>query len=127
MKYIRRYTLPAIVGFLIFVVTCLLKPDDIPGMPQGLPWDKIAHFGMFFMLSAVIMYEYYRINNNNPPLLRWVFWGFVIPVIYGGAIELLQEFLFSYRGAEWGDWIADTAGSLIATLMAIFILRRRKS
>ena len=125
MKYIRRYTLPAIVGFLIFVVTCLLKPDDIPGMPQGIPWDKIAHFGMFFMLSAVIMYEYNRINNSNPPLLRWVFWGFVIPVLYGGAIEILQEFLFSYRGAEWGDRIADTAGSLTATLMAIFILRRK--
>lgn len=125
MKYLLRYIPPIVVGSLIFVITCLIKPDTLPGMPEGIPWDKIAHFGMFFMLSAVIMYEYYRLHKNSISIVKWLFWGFIIPISYGGVIELLQEFFFVYRGAEWGDFIADAAGSFAATLLAIIILRTK--
>ena len=125
MKYLLRYIPPIVVGSLIFVITCLIKPDTLPGMPKGIPWDKIAHFGMFFMLSAVIMYEYYRIHKNSISIVKWLFWGFIIPISYGGVIELLQEFFFVYRGAEWGDFIADAAGSFAATLLAIIIPRTK--
>ena len=50
----------------------------------------------------------------------------ILPVLYGGVIELLQKFLFTSRSAEWGDWIADIAGSLTALLLAIICLRKRK-
>ena len=52
-------------------------------------------------------------------------WGFIVPVIYGGVIELLQLHAFSQRSAEWGDWIADILGSLVATLLIIIFLKKR--
>src|SRR5690554_2426883 len=124
MKYLLRYIPPIVVGSLIFVITCLIKPDTLPGMPEGIQWDKIAHFGMFFMLSAVIMYDYYRMHNKSPSRTRWIFWGLIVPVFYGGLIELLQKYFFASRSAEWGDWIADIAGSLIATLIALIFLKK---
>jgi VanZ family protein len=94
-------------------------------MPEGIQWDKIAHFGMFFLLSAVIMYDYYRMHNKSPSRTRWIFWGLIVPVFYGGLIELLQKYFFASRSAEWGDWIADIAGSLIATLLALIFLKKK--
>ena len=125
MNSLLRYSLlPLILGLLIFIVTCLITPDNIPGMPEGIPWDKIAHFGLFFMFSAVIMYDYYRLHKKSPSIYRWIFWGFIVPVIYGGLIELLQMYVFASRSAECGDWIADIAGSLIATILAFVLLKR---
>jgi VanZ family protein len=54
-----------------------------------------------------------------------MFWGLLIPVIYGGVIELLQKYYFPTRSAELGDWIADILGSLVATVIAVIFLRRR--
>ncbi len=127
MNSLLRYSiLPLILGLLIFILTCLISSDNIPGMPEGLQWDKFAHFGMFFLLSIVIMYDYYRMHNKAPSRGRWIFWGLIVPVFYGGLIELLQKYFFSTRSAEWGDWIADIAGSLIATIIAIIVFKIKR-
>ena len=127
MNSLLRYSiLPLILGLLIFIVTCLITADHIPGMPEGLPWDKVAHFAMFFVFSAVIMYDYYKMHNNSPTHSRWIFWGLIVPIIYGGLIELVQKYLFASRSAEWGDWIADIAGSLTATILALILLKIKR-
>lgn len=127
MKNLFRYTfLPLLTVLIIFIATCLISSSQMPGMPEGIPWDKLVHFGMFFVLSAVSLVDYYRMHNGNPPLLRMIFWGFVIPVLYGGAIELLQKYFFSSRSAEWGDWIADIIGSLVATVIVIIFFKKRQ-
>jgi VanZ family protein len=126
MNSLFRYSiLPLILSLLIFIVTCLITTNSIPSLPEGLQWDKIAHFGMFFLLSAVIMYDYYRMQNKSPSSFRWIFWGLIVPVFYGGLIELLQKYFFYPRNAEWGDWIADIVGALTATLLSIVILKKK--
>ena len=101
MKTIIRYTLlPVLIVILIFVGTILITPDQLPDIPGGFPWDKLVHFGMFFLLSAVIMYDYYRFHDGKPNKFKWFFWSFVMPVIYGGLIELAQKYVVSYRGVQ---------------------------
>ncbi|MDD2244647.1 MAG: VanZ family protein [Dysgonamonadaceae bacterium] len=128
-RAIRHILLPAFIGLLIFIGTCLLNPSDIPSLPVVLPWDKIVHFGMFFVLSIVCFYDYYTLNNGIIIKGRWIFWGFVVPVIYGGIIELLQKYAFLTRSAEWGDFICDILGSLTATIFALIaykMVRKKK-
>jgi len=126
MNMLFRYTfLPLLISFVIFIGTCLIHPSHVPEMPPGLPWDKLVHFGMFFLLSAVSLIDYYRLHKGNPHSFRWVFWGFIVPVVYGGVIELLQLYAFAPRSAEWGDWLADVLGSLTATLAIIIFLKKR--
>jgi VanZ family protein len=126
MSTLLRYMfLPLLVGFIIFIATCLIGAERVPDLSSSLPWDKIAHFGMFFLLSAVSLLDYYKLHDENPPAFRWIFWGLVIPVIYGGVIEILQKYFFTSRSAEMGDWIADILGSVTATLLAIILLQKR--
>lgn len=127
MKILLRYTfLPLLTGLIIFIATCLISPSQMPGMPEDIQWDKLVHFGMFFFLSAVSLIDYHRMHRGNPPIYRWVFWGFFVPVFYGGVIELLQKYFFASRSAEWGDWIADIVGSLAATLIVIIFFKKRR-
>ena len=126
-NHLRHIFLPVFVGFVIFAGTCLLNSSDVPEMPQGIPWDKVAHFGMFFVLSAVCLFDYYRLHNGSPNLIKWMGWGFLLPVLYGGAIELMQKYFFPSRSAEWGDFIADVLGSFFAACIAIIYLIRKRS
>ncbi|MGI6573371.1 MAG: VanZ family protein [Fermentimonas sp.] len=126
MRHIFRHLLvPFIVALLIFVGTCLITSVNMPNMPQGIPWDKVTHFGMFFVLSMVSLYDYYLYQHCDPKLLPWIFWGFVVPVIYGGAIELFQSKVFTYRNGEILDFVADALGSLCALLLVLIVLKRK--
>lgn len=116
--------LPLMFAFLIFTATCLLTPDEVPKMPDTIPWDKWVHFILFFGLSALNYFYYYRAHDGKPDLFRWLLYGFVVPVIYGGVIELLQGSVFILRSAEWSDFFADMAGSAFATLL-VFCCRYR--
>lgn len=124
-RYLKYMAAPIAISLLIFVGTCLLGTNDIPKLPKLLPWDKIGHFGMFLLLSAVSLYNYYFLHNGNPKIWKWMFWGIVIPSIYGGAIELMQEYFFSYRSAEMADYVADILGSLSAALLTLILLKRK--
>ena len=125
MLNVFRYTfLPLLVMLVIFIGTCLITSEQVPDMPQGIAWDKLVHFGMFFVLSAVCLFSYYKWCGGKPKMGRWLFWGFVMPVAYGGVIELLQKYVFTHRGAEWGDLVANTLGSLVACVLVVWILSK---
>lgn len=126
-NYLRHILLPAFVGLLIFTVTCLISSDDVPKLPQVVPWDKIAHFGMFFVLSAVALFDYFRLHNGKPRMGRWIFWGVILPIIYGAGIELMQKYIFRSRSAEMADFIADALGSLAAFLIVLFLYKKSEN
>ncbi|MBP9031475.1 MAG: VanZ family protein [Dysgonomonadaceae bacterium] len=95
-------------------------------MPDIIPWDKLAHFGMFFVLSVVCYYDYFQLNDGNVRKGRWIFWGFVIPVLYGASIELLQKYVFTGRSADIVDFLSDMIGSIVASILSIYMLNRKQ-
>ncbi len=120
-SYFRYTLIPAIVALVIFYVTCIVNVDSIPGSESFLQYDKIAHFGMFFVLSAAIYFDYYRLHNGKPNKFKWVLYGLIIPIIYGGLIEIVQQKYFG-RSGELMDFVADSLGSLAATAGAFIYL-----
>ena len=122
---IRYIILPAIIAFTIFYFTCLVNVESIPSSVQFFQFDKVAHFGMFFVLSGAIYFDYYRLHKGAPNKFRWLLFGLIIPIIYGGVIEIVQEHFF-LRSGEWLDFAADSLGSLCATGIAFIYLSRRK-
>lgn len=125
-SYIRYTLIPAIVALVIFYLTCIVNVDSIPGSDSLLQYDKIAHFGMFFVLSSAIYYDYYRLHLGKPNKFKWIIYGLIVPVVYGGLIEIVQDNFFG-RSGEVMDFVADALGSLAATALAfLFIKMKRK-
>lgn len=79
-------------------------------------FDKWVHFVFYVVLSALIWFETKGIRLTNYKIFIWIF---LIPSLYGGLIELVQLTVTNSRSAEWGDWIADIAGSFLAYLALI--------
>lgn len=86
--------------------------------------DKIVHFGMYFLLMSVVIFEHRKSIRRSRDLLLLA----VFPLIYGIIIEILQMSLTTTRSGDAFDALADAAGvavsaSLFWILRSIFSVR----
>jgi len=119
--------------------------ESAPRISQFPHSDKVVHFVMFFVLTAVLIYECTKstnarkreansniqnLNNKNSCFRTFVrsrkflLVCILFPIVLGGIIEIMQEAFFKPRSAEWLDWAADIAGVLAA--WAVFLIARKK-
>ena len=122
-RYIRKYPLSLAV---ILAVTYLsfFKPPSL-GMSRIPHLDKVVHFCMYFGMSGMLWWEFLRAHRRGV-VPRWHAWvgAFVCPVLFSGAVELLQAYCTSYRGGDWLDFAANSAGALLASLCGYVALCR---
>ena len=109
---------------------CLLDFTDLSHkMPTVSSLDKFIHGGMYFVLSALLMWEYRgrkkifpgrdleaSIYADTGHMYR-LFWAvLLICAVFGGLLEYLQG-LTGYRSMEQADLTADVLGGLFAYLI----------
>jgi VanZ family protein len=91
---------------------------DIPEI-EGL--DKIVHFLMYAALSFALSRDFY-VQKTSFSSVKMVMWAVVLPILYGGLIEVLQENFFPPRSGDWYDWLADSLGVIVSFLLCrIFV------
>ncbi len=82
--------------------------------------DKIVHF-IFYFLFAILVFRALLVTQKTT-LGTFVLLSFLIPAVYGGAIELAQEYLVTDRSAEFLDFFANLLGaSLGAYLYRLYV------
>lgn len=117
---IYRFTLLII---LVIWVLCLVPffpetpLDDVPFM------DKWTHFVMYGGLCTVAWLEYGWRSPQQPR--RWTFlWLFILPIIMGGLIEIVQATCTGgHRSGDIMDWAADAVGVVLGQLIGIPLAR----
>jgi VanZ family protein len=85
-------------------------------------FDKIVHFGMYFFLMSVVIFE----NRENIKDYRHLFLLSLIPLFYGILMEILQMTLTVSRSGSFYDALADAAGILVSVFIWLLIKPVRK-
>lgn len=85
-------------------------------------FDKIVHFGMYFFLMSVVIFE----NRENIKDYRHLFLLSLIPLFYGILMEILQLTLTVSRSGSFYDALADAAGILVSVFIWLLIKPVRK-
>ena len=80
---------------------------------------------MYFGMSGMLWLEFLRAHRRDRTLCGTHVGAFVCPVLFSGAVELLQAFCTTYRGGDWLDFAANTTGAVLASLVACFVLKPR--
>lgn len=80
--------------------------------------DKWAHLLMYAALGAALLWDLVRDRVSG-----WRMWliALVVPVAFGGIIEVLQENFFYPRTGDWWDWLADIVGTVIGCIIAYIV------
>lgn len=122
---IFKYTWPVLVWALVILILCAIPGRDLPHSDwlEALSFDKWVHAGVFFVLEiflirAFLFSRFERLQNNAR--IATV----PISIVYGGALELMQEAVFSERSADILDFIANSFGVIVGA--AVYSMLARK-
>ena len=105
-------------AILIFVL-CALPSNDLPNVK--IPYfDKIAHFGIFFIQSVLLslLFDF----QTRKSYFKIIFLSTLLVFVYGGFIEILQGNIFS-RSGDIYDLIADILGGFLGAIAYPTVLR----
>ena len=119
----------AILWAVIILILTGLPGEDLPDINF---WDlnfedKIAHFVVFAVLAALMVYGTWR---RGAPSMRRIRLGVSIVTIaglYGALTEALQGTVFVSRYASFADIIADVLGAALGTVFAFYFLSKRRN
>ncbi|MEO6305317.1 MAG: VanZ family protein [Bacteroidia bacterium] len=105
----------SIIWAAIIFGLCATPGKFIPSASwlELLSFDKWVHASMFFILSSLLFLV--AIKNDQPKF--WIAVYFLLCVLYGGLLEIMQAKVFTDRSADWQDFVANTFGCLVALLL----------
>ena len=105
-------------AIMIFVL-CILPPGNFHSV--RIPYfDKIAHFGIFFVQSLLLsLFFNFRTRKSY---IQIIFLSTLLAFVYGGLIEILQSKFFN-RSGEFLDLIADILGAFSGAIIYPTIIR----
>ena len=112
---------------IIVIGTWILCFMTIPETPLSSVRfiDKWTHCLIYLVLGLSISLEY-LCNTKQPSPKFIIVWVWLMPIIMGGLIEVLQSYCTNgNRSGEWLDFFADAIGSTIAVLIGILLVRYR--
>ena len=111
---------------LIILILCGIPGRDIPHISflELLSFDKFVHAGIFFVLILLTVRGFvlqirFTALKHSPKLI-----AFVICVLYGGSLEIMQGTLFIERTADIYDFIANSFGCTIGLLLYDWLEKR---
>lgn len=111
----------AVVALLLYLSFFNPNKHELPDVNIT---DKFVHALMYFGVTSAFWMEWIIAHRNRKAssLLGFV-WCFVLPLILGGVIELGQEYLTTFRSGDWLDMAANCAGTVLATVFALFVMK----
>ena len=115
----------AIIWAVLVLILCDIPVSTSGKLPLFDGFDKLVHTGFFFVLTVLLFYGKIRQQLSYSYRIITVLKILLITVILGGGIELLQLTVFTYRSAEWWDFICDMIGVGMGIFSYIFLHRFR--
>jgi len=124
MKVFLAHYWPALLWAFFIFVMCTIKLGRVPSAPiffEG--FDKLVHCGFFFVQVVFIAYGLIRGSNSYTFRYEQLIIPILLSLIYGGLIEILQNYFFTWRSGEWDDFFADTVGALMGAFSIFTVFK----
>jgi VanZ family protein len=109
VKIRRHHIWPFALAFAIFLAS---GSSQLAAPKVGFSYDKLAHFLVFGLVATSVMRIPIFMQRNWNGALKVIF----LISLYGVLDEYRQSFTVG-RSVEFDDWIADTSGALLASVL----------
>ena len=114
---IKQY-LPGIAWFFLLAVLLAIPGSEFPETDnwfKKLQPDKWIHAGLFGVLAWLFMKPFLK-TPGQKNMRVYVLLIMILTSLWGLATEFLQESVVKGRSFDYWDWVADSAGAVIAWL-----------
>ena len=99
LSYIKKYPISLFIILTVIYLSFFKPPktdlNEIPNL------DKLVHICMYFGMSGMLWLEFLRAHRrDNTPMWHARLGAFLCPILFSGAVELMQEYCTTYRGGD---------------------------
>jgi VanZ family protein len=112
--------IPAIGWFFLVLILICLPGQQFPKTDDWLGkifFDKWVHAGLFAILAFLFMKPYVNSSLPKQNVLQTIFKIGLYISIWGLITELIQKYFVPNRSFDLWDWVADSAGALLAFII----------
>ncbi|HMT30894.1 MAG TPA: VanZ family protein [Bacteroidia bacterium] len=104
-------------GIILFLSS--IPSNDLPDFSFWtiFSFDKFAHTAMYMVLSFQVMKACVRQYANWFLRYNAVKVTFISVTVYGGLIELFQEYMLTDRYGDWMDLLCNVLGAIIGIVL----------
>ena len=117
LRYVRKYPFSVICVTLIWILSLLPFFPETP-LDNVEFIDKWVHFIMYGGTCLVIWVEYVM-KHKSPDYEKLFFWAWLVPVIMGGVLELMQAYCTTTRNGDWLEFAANITGVTLAGIVGL--------
>ena len=110
ISFIQKYW-ASLLWALVLAFLMLLPQEAFP-QSKLLSYDKLAHIGVFAILSFLVLFGFRKKTNKRPLENKYLIRVLTICVVYGMVLESLQS-LVPGRMTDVYDLIANTLGAIV--------------
>lgn len=118
------YTYSIIVVLAVLYLTLFPEPlpdNDIQLFPYA---DKVIHAIMMMGVVLALSFDYIRREQQLKLSLSILITFFIVTSLFGGIIELLQDYMNLGRSKDILDFIFNIIGAIIGVIISKFWLRK---
>jgi VanZ family protein len=114
-----KHNLPGLLWALIILVLCGIPGRDIPHVSflELLNFDKFVHASIFFVLVILLIHGFGKQTRFKSLQSKSALVAFILCVVYGGVLEVMQQAVFEERSADIYDFIANSFGATMGWLL----------
>lgn len=124
--FIKKYPFSLLCIALVWYLSIWFMPPEEMEMPSINFLDKWTHLVMYGGTCSVIWIEYLR-SHQRMEWRKLFLFAWLLPVIMGGIIEIVQEQCTATRSGEWLDFVADAVGCTLAIVIGLLVKMRKKT
>ena len=111
---------------VLITVLSLVSFEEDNSLDINIPYfDKLVHFIFYFIASMLGGLFGREISKGRTSKAKVLVISLVGLVLYGIVIEVLQSNMTTYRSGELMDVMANSAGTLLGTLLIWSVFSKR--
>lgn len=115
---IKKNIFTILITLIVIILSVIPIPDNPP--LEGVPFiDKWVHFVMYGGVTLAMWMDMYYVRKERALSLGFSVAALICPVVLGGLMEVVQEYLTTYRNGDMLDFYADWFGALLGDIIGL--------
>ncbi len=117
ISFVAKHPLLAANAWVfVIILLCSFPGNLIPSFTwlDLLSIDKLVHAFIFFVF-VILWLEVLFYYNQFKTVYTFII--LILGIIFGGILEAMQYKIFKQRSSDWADFIANSIGCIVASLI----------
>jgi VanZ family protein len=114
----------SILWAIIIMILSAAPGRTVPEVPVW-NFDKLVHIAMYWALALFLYADLKRCPDPVRSDQKALSLAISLSIVYGGVIELLQNYAFVDRSGSWLDFLANGAGAILLAI-CVYLSRKRR-